>query len=222
MSARRARPARPSSHPEGPPMTSTTSTSAPLETAIDDLKSATGTGRISLGSLLDALEDRSLGFLLAAFGLLVTLPVIGAIPGLPDVASIAVVLAVAHSWIGGRQSFWAPRAVREREISARKVDRALEAMRPIGARVDRLILNDRLAFLVESTAARIAISATAVVLAVALAVLSLVPGLSALPGLGLVLLGLALMGQDGLFAALGYVATLASAATLVYAVQWML
>jgi len=194
----------------------------PLETAINDIENTTGNGTVSVGRLLDALEDRSLGFILAAIGLLVSLPIIGAIPGLPDIAAVADIHAVVHSWIGGRTHFWAPRAVRERRVSAERVDRALERVRPAGAWVDGLIINHRLAFLVETPPARLAISATALGLALALLVLSLLPGLAIVPGLGLVLLGLALMGEDGLFAALGYLFTLATIGALVYAVRWLL
>ena len=186
----------------------------PLETTIEEIEDATGEDRTTLGALLDSFEDRSLGLVLLVFGMLVCLPVIGALPGLPDLAALAVLLGVFHAFIGGRQHFWAPEVIRKRSVGTRTIIAALERARPAGRWIDGLVVNDRLSFLVDSRPARTAISAAAAVLALLMFALSLVPLGSLLPGIGLVLFGLALMGRDGIFALAGYVLTAGSIAAL--------
>ncbi len=207
---------------DGPASPAGGGTGTPLQEAIAGLERDTGSGTVSLGELLDALEQRSLGFVLAALGILVLTPGIGAIPGVPDIASAAALLAIGHAWLGGGRRFVAPERLRARRVSADRVDRALEAVRPLGARIDRLVINERLAWLAESRGARIALSLTAALLALAVFALSLVPWLAALPAFGLLLVGLALMGEDGVFALLAHLATLASLVAAVETVGWLL
>jgi hypothetical protein len=191
---------------------------APLESAIRALQRTAGDdGTVALGDLLDALEHRSLGFILLVMGVLVATPVIGAVPGLPDIAAAGAILATVHAWIGGERTFVAPDRLRARRVSAEKVQHGLARIRPVGAWIDGLVINDRLTMLVKGRPARLALSASAIALSLAIFVLSLLPGLAALPAFGLVLVGLALMGEDGLFALLAHLFTAGSAGAIVYA-----
>jgi hypothetical protein len=56
-----------------------TSKAAPLRTVLDDLERSGHDGAVSVGDVLDAFEQRSLGVLLTVFGLLAALPVVGGI-----------------------------------------------------------------------------------------------------------------------------------------------
>lgn len=201
-------------------MTSTATT--PLEAALDELKQETNGATVALGDLLDRLEQRPLGLTLVILGLLVSLPVIGAIPGLPNIVALAVLFAVGHALIGGTQHFYAPRSLREKSVDAARVDGVLRRIRPAAKWVDGLLASERFDVLTRSYAARIALGCAAAGLALLLIPLSFVPGLAALPGLGIVLVGLALLSQDGLIAGIAYVFAAGSVAAAVYAVTWLL
>ncbi|MGF1501946.1 MAG: exopolysaccharide biosynthesis protein [Paracoccaceae bacterium] len=191
-----------------------TAQAEPLENAIDQLSAEAEGGRVSVGDLLDRLEKRPMGLILVALGLLVSLPVIGAIPGLPNIVALAVVATVAHSWFGGGTHFYAPTAIRERTVDAGSVRAVLARVRPAAEWVDGLVVNQRLAFLAKGEPARTVASGAALLLAIILIPVSFVPGLAAVPGIGIVLLGLALAGEDGIFAGAGYLFMAGSIALL--------
>lgn len=188
----------------------------PIETVIDDIEGATGDGEARLGDLLDSFEDRSLGAILLIFGVLTATPIIGAVPGLPDLAALVVVIAIGHSFVGGSQHFWAPETLRERTFDAARVDRALARIRPIGRYVDGWVVNDRLAFLAASWPARMTIALVSAGLALLVGLLSFVPFAVVPPALAWALLGVALMGRDGVFALAGYLVTAGSVGLLAY------
>jgi len=194
---------------------------APVEDAIDSIEDAANGDSVALGDLLDRFEDRPLGFILLVFGLLNALPVIGAIPFLPTVSAIVILATIFHHVAGGQAHFWAPDRLRRQEVSAKTVGSVLDRVHPIAAWVDRQ-LEDRAAVLVDGTLARSAICLVAGGLALAMMALSLVPGLAGVPALGIMVLGLALMGRDGLVALLGYLFAAASLGALVYLWQSVL
>jgi len=197
-----------------------TTNTSPLADVIDDLSETAGRGTVSAGRLLDSLQDRSLGFILTLLGLMVTLPPIGAIPGVPDVASVLVIVAVGHSFVGGQRRFWAPESLRRREISAEKVQKGLSWIRPTGAWIDSMI-HRRLGLLVESYPARVAIALIAAALALAMFLLSLIPWFATPASVGIMLFGLALMGRDGVLALVGYLMTGAAGWLCVRVVQML-
>ena len=193
----------------------------PLESVIDALKQEAGNGTVPLGKLLDAFRNRSLGFVFLLFGLIASLPVIGAVPGVPAVVALVVVLSVGHSFLGGRAHFWAPEAVRRQRVDAERVASWLEWVRPISRRIDGLV-HPRLGFLVDSPPARIAISLIGVGLAVSMLVISIVPFLVLVASTGLMLFGLALMARDGLLALIGYISAAGTVAALVMVIDRVL
>lgn len=188
----------------------------PIETTIDDIVNSTGGDTVRLGEVLDSFQSRSLGAILVIFGLMAGLPVIGAIPGMPDVAAAVVLIAVFHSLVGGQQHFWAPGFIRRREVNGEKVKRTLGWIRPAGQWIDGLVKADRLSVLVDSYMARIVISVSVAFLAVLMFILSLVPFGATPVALGYVLFGLALMSRDGFFALGGYILIAVSVALLFF------
>jgi hypothetical protein len=173
-----------------------------LGSILDRLKSAESGEQVSVGDVLSALEDRSLGVIVAALGLIAALPVIGAIPGVSIVIAALVVIAIGQNAVG-RTGLWAPSFVRDRRIEQDAFDSAIEKARPIIDWVDRR-LKPRLVVLTEGAAARAVIRVCAAILAVSMIPLAVVPWGVQAPALGLVALGLALMTRDGAMAAIGY------------------
>lgn len=191
----------------------------PLADVVDDLSSRAGSGRLTAGELLDLLQDRSLGFILTLLALLVSLPPIGGLPGAPAVIALLILLAVAHALIGDADRFQAPERLRNRKIDADRLQSLLRRIRPMVLWIDGFI-GRRMQGLVSGRGARIAIALTAAALACAMAVLALIPGLVLVASLGILMLGLALMGRDGLLALAGYGFAAGSVAALVYLWKW--
>jgi len=173
-----------------------------LEALLDDLgESGHGDG-LSLDEILARFQHRSLGVLIALFGLIVVLPLIGDIPGMALLCATLTLVAIGQS-VAGRGELWVPRAVGRRRIERRRLERGIEAARPWIRRIDRL-LEPRLQPLVAGRPARWVATLAAALLALALYPLAFVPFGANAPGAGLLLLGLGLMVGDGLLVALGY------------------
>lgn len=176
----------------------------PVERMIDRLQHNSSRETVTLGELLDRFEDRTLGVVLVFSGLITALPVVGAIPGVPALAAVVLLFAVAHAFFGRRGHFWAPSIIRGREFRQETIDRVLNAMRPYGRWVDGLVVNRRLSFLVDTWAARFFVLPAAVTLAILIVFLAPVPFAVLPASFACICLGLALIGRDGLFALAGY------------------
>lgn len=188
---------------------------ANLDALIDDLKESGRAEAVSVEEVLARFRHRSLGVLIALFGIIVIMPLIGDIPGAAILCATLTLIAIGQSLIGGR-GLWVPRAVARREINRSRFDRALEAARPWIRPVDRL-LKPRLRLLVASRPARLAVALAAAVLALSLYPLAFVPFGANAPGAGLIALGLGLMAGDGLLVLLGYLLIAVTAYFLVAA-----
>lgn len=190
----------------------------PVEKLIDDIRGDGIRGTVTLGALLDRFEDRTLGVVLVLSGLITALPIVGAVPGVPALAAAVILFAVVHAFLGRRGHFWAPSFIRGRQFRPETVEKVLDAMRPYGRWMDRLVVNQRLSFLVDTWAARGFILVAAIALAVLMVFLAPVP-FAVLPvSFSCICLGLALVGRDGLFALAGYLLLGGSIALL--AVLW--
>ena len=194
-----------------------------LQTILDDLANAGEGETTSVGEVLDAFENRSLGVLLALFGALAAIPVIGGLPGAPLVLCAFIMIAIAQS-VFAKGGLWAPKRLRNVEIGRDKLKSGMEKAKPWARRIDALV-KPRLEWLTGSSLARGAIIAASTLLALSFLPLSLIPWGVGAPAFALVAFGLALLGRDGLFALVGYgfvLATIYLGTTLgSYIVSWM-
>lgn len=175
-----------------------------LGALLDRLKQADHGEAISVGDVMGALEDRSLGVIIAALALIAALPVVGAIPGVSITIGALLLVAIVQSTLGQSGGvLWLPAFLRRREIEDHRFDKGVEAVRPYTDRVDRR-LKPRLQILTRGRGPRVVITVAATVLSLALFPLALVPWGVTAPALGLIALGLALMTRDGLMALIGY------------------
>lgn len=178
----------------------------PLEAVIDDLKATASEGdEVTVGDMVAAFEDRSLGAILTVLGLLLLVPVVGALPGVPFVFAVLILTAVGQSFMR-RGGLWVPSFVGDRKIGTERLTGALDRAEPWARRIDGLTVQ-RLAPLVASRQARLGIMACVAVLAVSLLALGLVPAGIVPAALGILVFGLALMSRDGLLALIGYALT---------------
>ncbi|SOH92669.1 Uncharacterized conserved protein [Monaibacterium marinum] len=174
----------------------------PLEAVIDDFSDAIHADGTSVGALVHAFEDRSLGAVLVLLSGLQLIPIIGAIPGATDVLAGLVLIFIVQSWIG-RKGVWVPQFIGKREIGEQRLDSAIEKARPWAQRVDAL-LKTRLSILVKSRIARLGITVVCAGLAMSIFVLGFVPFAAMPPSFAILAFGLALLGRDGLMALIGY------------------
>ncbi len=168
----------------------------------DDLSQANSQNGAKVGEVLDRIEDRSLGFLLAVLGLIAALPVIGALPGVSVVVAVLIAMTVGQSFLG-RSGLWLPGFLRKQKIDNATFDKALKKSRPVANWIDRH-LHKRLTFLVEGQSRRTMAALAAALLGVAMVPLAIIPWGVQAPAVGVLAIGLGLMRRDGLATLLGY------------------
>lgn len=174
-----------------------------MEAILDDIEEAGGDGSVSVGEILSAFEDRSLGVLLVLFGTLAAIPVIGGIPGASILTATLILIAIGQSFLDRSSGIWAPRFARRREIDEETIKEALEWARPVARRVDGWI-RPRLKSLVDGRPQRLVLVGLAAALALTFYPLAFVPWGVQAPSIGVVAIGLALISRDGLLALFGY------------------
>lgn len=171
-----------------------------LESVIDRIESRTREqDRVAIRDVLDAFADRLFGPLLAVPGLIVVSP-LGAIPGAPAFLAVLVVL-VAGQLALGRDWPWMPSWISGRWVEREQVVAGLERARPIARRVDRVI-RPRFERLVSPPMPRV-LAGLCMLLGVSFVPLGFIPFAVAIPGVAMMLLGLALIARDGLAASIG-------------------
>lgn len=166
--------------------------------------SATDGERVSVGELIDALDERGYGAVLAILPLVELTP-IGGIPGLPTALAVTLALVTARMLMG-YEHLWLPTWLRRRRLAAGKAEASLHWLKPIAERVDAK-LHQRLERLAGPAGQR---AAGIVILCLLLIVppLELVPFATSAPMIVIAAFGLALLFRDGLLMLVGLCGTL--------------
>jgi hypothetical protein len=138
---------------------------------------------------------------------LIALSPVGAIPGLPAITSVIVVIFAVQMLLA-QKHVWLPRWLKERTIDGAKLAKGLGAFRPVARFVDHL-LRPRLLFLTRGPF-YYAIGAMILLVALVTPVLKIVPLGGILPNAALVALALALIAKDGVLALFAFAFTGAS------------
>lgn len=195
----------------------TASRNDPLENVIERTINDIDGDKITLGDVLDLFGDRSFGPVIAFLGLLVVLPPLGAIPVLPAIIGLLIVMFCVQI-IFGASHIWVPGFVEKRSIPKDKLIAADKRAHPWLRRIDRLI-SGRLEYLTG----RISVVIAAIVvslLALLMIPLELVPFAVAAPGIAIVLFGIAFVARDGVLMLIAYLAAATAMAVTVAAVPW--
>lgn len=166
----------------------------PLEDVLKTAAENADGDKVTVGELLTYYGDRSFGPILTFLGLIVVVPPIGAIPGLPAVIGV-VVLLFSLQMLFGRRHVWAPRLLKNRSISKDALIAAYQKSKGVLARIDRLI-TERLTW-ATSGAATIIVAALVSLMALIMIPLELVPFAVGVPGLAITVFGVALIARDG-------------------------
>ena len=179
-----------------------------LEDVIDCLLRITPDhGRISVAAVMEAIGQRSFGPLVLVPSLIALSPV-GALPGLPAITSV-IVMIFAVQMLMAQKHVWLPRWLKARTIDGAKLEKGLRAFRPVARFVDHL-LRPRLIFLTRGPF-YYALAAMILIVAIVTPVLELVPLGGIPPNAALVAFALAIIAKDGLWALLAFGFTAASA-----------
>jgi hypothetical protein len=170
-----------------------------------------GQGRLSVTDLMRAIGERSFGPLILVPSLIALSPV-GAIPGLPAVTSVIIVIFAVQMLLG-HSHVWLPQWLKRRTMDGAKLEKGLTAFRPVARFVDHL-LRPRLTVL---TRGPFFYAIALMILAVALVtpVLEIIPLGGIPPNAALVAFALAITARDGLWALLAMGFTIASAFWLI-------
>jgi hypothetical protein len=160
--------------------------------------------RVSLGAVVEALDDRAFGLLMLLLALPMALP-LSAIPGLSTIFGVPLCIIAVQLALGFHRPRL-PRAVAAREFRRADLARNIERARPWFVRIERVV-HRRWDALTAPAAERL-IGLICVVLAIIMA-LPIIGG-NQPPGITISLFAIGILGRDGLFVALGIIGTIAS------------
>lgn len=170
-----------------------------LENVIDAL--------IDLGRTQDRVrvQDASREFGTRSFGPFLFVPAVlemspvGAVPGLPTFLAVLVALT-ALQLLFGRKAFWIPGFLGKRSISGERLQ-LLKKMRPVVRMMDRVV-RSRHAWILHRPWLQV-VAALCIGCAFVVPPLELFPFASTVPFAAIALIGLGIIGRDGLFVMLG-------------------
>lgn len=173
-----------------------------LGSLLDSLRDQTSGDKVSVGAMLDAVGRRSYGPLLLLLGF-VSISPLTIIPGANWLVAL-IILLIAVQIVLGKKHPWVPRRILEFEFPRPALVQGLEQAHPYVCQVDRF-LKPRIAFLTAPPFVQI-VAFICIAAALVSFPLGLVPFGPVLPGLTVLLFGLALTARDGIvliLAALG-------------------
>ncbi len=149
---------------------------------------------VSVRHLIDAIGSRSFGPMILLPGVLAISPLTG-IPGIATAIAVFVMLVSAQLLIG-RDHFWLPHWVLERNVSRRKLRKSLRLLQKPARWVDKVV-KPRLRVL-TSRPAHFVTALLCILIAATMPVLDLVPFANTTAGLALTSFALSLIARDGL------------------------
>lgn len=154
-------------------------------------------GRTSLGEVLDTVGRRSFGPLLAMAGLVVLMPIIGDIPGVPTLMGIFVA-TMAVQMLVHSDRLWLPDWVLDRSVDSDKLEEGVRRLRKPARFIDRWT-HVRWSGLLQG-AGYYTLVVLCLAIAAAIPPMELVPFSANGAGIALTLFGIALLTRDGVVA----------------------
>lgn len=172
-----------------------------LTDVLDHLDDDAEGDEITLGNVIETFGGRGYGPILLGLALVEILPT-GAIPGVPTLVAVLVIL-MAGQMVAGRKSPWIPKKLAKKGFDTKKLDATRDKIRPMARRLDA-VLKPRLSTLTSAISARI-VGVVCIAIAALMPPLEVVPFASSIPALAIAVFGLGLSAKDGLLVLIGYV-----------------
>lgn len=195
----------------------TAPTDDPLENVLERAINEVDGDEVSFGALLDLFGHRSFGPIVAFLGLLTVIPPLGGIPGLPAIVGLVIVLFSIQIVLGA-DHIWVPGFIQDRSISKDKLKAADKKAGKWLKRIDKLI-SERLDFLTGHWATYIA-AIVVTLLGLLMIPLELVPFAVAIPGIAVVIFGLAFVARDGVLMLIGFLLSALAFGLTIALVPW--
>lgn len=183
-----------------------------LTGVLDQLDDKADGKKLTVDDMMHAFGGRGFGPLILAAALIEILPT-GAIPGVPTLVAIAVVL-FSIQLVLGRSCPWLPEKLRRKGFDREKFAKARSKVKPVTERIDR-VLKPRLHPLISPFAARI-VGGVCILMAITMPPLEIVPFMSSVPAAAIALLAVGLTARDGLVVLLGLIAAVGGFITSLY------
>lgn len=168
---------------------------------------------VEFGIVFDAFGHRAFGPIILVPAVLLVTP-LGAVPVLPSIVAVFIVLISAQHAFGKDQP-WLPKRLLKMSVSGEKVVNSVEKAKPWAKRVDSIV-ERRLEALVRGPMPRV-MAVAVTLLALGMIPLELIPFAVMVPAAAIAFFGLALVAEDGLMALAGFLATAATVAVAVLA-----
>ncbi|MBW6418110.1 exopolysaccharide biosynthesis protein [Celeribacter sp. PS-C1] len=151
--------------------------------------------KVSVGSLVKTMESRGVGPFYVLTGMLVTF--VGAIPGLPAVAGVLLIL-LATQTLRGKRGLWLPRWLRDRTVSTDKLRSGSQKAHTLAAKLAPFV-HKRLTGLVTGRGPSRIFAVLTALCGLGMILVGFIPGLPVALSLPLIALGIGLTGRDGLW-----------------------
>lgn len=160
---------------------------------------------ITINDIVRAVQKRGFGPLLIGPALIIVMPT-GAIPGVPAVCALLILLVAAQLLIGANHP-WLPKKIGQFSFSKEQFSQGFKRFRPYTAAIDDFF-HPRFEMLTRHLAQQV-IAALCILLSIFIIVLGFIPFAPWLPALAIVLFGLGLSMHDGLLTFSGLLVVLA-------------
>ncbi len=159
------------------------------------------TAQVHLRDVVGELGQASFAPFILLPGLILLVPGIGDLPGVPVTMGALVVLSASQLLVH-RHDLWLPDWLGRRSIERRKLKKSLSWMRPVAKLLDR-VTRPRLTGIVRGAGVGLMLI-SCILIATATPVMEIVPLLANIAGAALVGFGLALFARDGVLALLAF------------------
>lgn len=177
----------------------------PLEHVIDSIvELGEEQDKVSVADIQERVGQRSFGPFLFIPAIFEISP-LGGVPGVPTLLGVIVVIT-AGQMLFGRKQFWLPGFISKRAIKGERIKPAMQKIRPAVRLVDKA-LKPRLKRITQPPWSRV-VAGLCVLCATTVPPLEIVPFASTAPFAAIALIGLGLMGHDGIFVWLGVIVAL--------------
>lgn len=189
-----------------------------LTGTLDTIRDHTQGPKISAGELIKALNSRGYGPLLIGPALITILPT-GAIPGVPSLCALLVILISVQILIR-RSHPWLPKRLTHMAFDRDQFLRAVEHIKPYTQKIDAFTY-PRFSFLIQDNVKPF-IAVISIALSIAIMILGFIPFMAMIPAFGILCLGVGLTARDGLLFMVSFMICAASLWALPYGLSKIL